>query len=106
MTQIFEPGSKVIRISGNYMNTYKGGIYTVTHQVPTGISLEGHEGTYDDKCFQLYIEPKKMTMDVIHEIVIIDKDLEDMRNKLELLQISIDNRQLQLDTLKKEYGVV
>jgi hypothetical protein len=47
-----------------------------------------------------------MTMDVIHEIVIIDKDLEDMRNKLELLQISIDNRQLQLDTLKKEYGVV
>lgn len=107
MTKLFEPGSQVIRIQGEYLKTHKGGIYTVNrHDFRGNLYLEGHDGSYDDECFQQYIEPKKIPMEVIHEIVILDNDLEDMRNKLELLQISIDNRQLQLDTLKKEYGVV
>ena len=115
----FEVGQTVIRTSGYHMTVKTGDICKVTGVCDDGsLKLQGHDGTYDDECFALYVEPspKKVTVDVCHRIVAYDCELGSLQARLDNLREEFQRQQSQLegtidqltadmDALKSEYNV-
>lgn len=104
--KLFKKGDTVKRIHGYHLETVEGGVYTVREQTHSNLYLEGHDGSYRVECFELQeIKAKVITMEVINKISNLDKCIEELRNDLEAIQIIIHEKESELDSLKKEYGV-
>ena len=105
----FKKGDTVQRTEGQWETVKAGDICTVVSSDWNGITLLGHAGVYDQEYFVKVVlqpEPKKITVDICHQLVAYDCELGSLQAQLENLKeahkIELDKLEGTIQTLSNE----